>query len=613
MKENRESRLGTIELRDDDGEQQISGYAAVFNQLSENLGGFREQIAPGAFDQVMGDDVRALFNHEPHLILGRTTADTLQLSLDDTGLRYRIDPPDTQYARDLIKSIERKDVTQSSFAFRVEDDSWDEDDDGRLIRTIRQFRRLYDISPVTYPAYPDTSVAARSCDAYRHTMTRRTLDRDKCRLYLISTRLTPAGISTTKKGTFTMSDELKRLQEKRAQIADKMAKMVEAAEKEDRGLTSDDRGQWDTMRQELEQLDQRIADLKEAEELRRSVEVPLNPLPAETREYELDDFGNPMVPKKKPKDQRADKEQQYTDAFMKLLRSDQPGMLDLNQAQRQALRDHYVKEEVRAQGTIPNSSGGYLIPTTLASRIIEVMKAYGGIRQYATVMNTTAGETINWPTNDDTGNEGELVAEHAQVDETELEFGQKDLGAYKYSSKVIRVSIELLQDSAFALDSFITRAFGIRLGRITAKHYATGTGNKQPQGLLPAAEVGHIASSPSDIGYRDLLRLKHSVDPAYRNMGGCRWVFNDSVLLQFKEMLDENGRPLWKPSMADGTPALLDGDPYVIDQGCPDPAADSIPMAYGDLSEFIIRELNYWFMLFHVVSHASYIPYKSVD
>ena len=185
MNENRETRLGTIELRDDDGERRISGYAAVFNTLSENLGGFREQIAPGAFDPVMDNDVRALFNHEPHLILGRTTADTLSLETDDHGLRYQIDPPDTQYARDLIKSIERKDVTQSSFAFWVEDDKWDEDDEGRVIRTIKQFRRLYDISPVTYPAYPDTSVAARSCTDYRNTLTRRTLERDKLRLYLI--------------------------------------------------------------------------------------------------------------------------------------------------------------------------------------------------------------------------------------------------------------------------------------------------------------------------------------------------------------------------------------------------------------------------------------------
>ncbi|MCW7552141.1 phage major capsid protein [Endozoicomonas gorgoniicola] len=387
-----------------------------------------------------------------------------------------------------------------------------------------------------------------------------------------------------------MSDELKRLQEKRATIADKMAKLVEVAEKEDRGISSDERGQWNTMRTELEAMDQRIADLKEAIEHRRSVEVPLNPLPAETREYELDDFGNPVMLKKPSKDQRADEAQQYTDAFMALLRSGQPGMLDLDQNQRQILRDHYVKEE-RAQGVVPSSSGGYLIPTTLSNRIIETMQAYGGIRQFATVMNTTAGEVINWPTNDDTGNEGEIVAEHAKVDEGDLVFGQKALGAYKYSSKVIRVSIELLQDNAFALDSFITRKFGQRLGRITARHYATGTGSGQPQGLLPAASVGHTSSSPTDINYKDLLHLKHSIDPAYRNMASCRWLFNDKVLLQLKEMLDDNNRPLWKPSMADGTPALIDGDPFVIDQGCPDPASDVVTMAYGDLSEFVIRDV----------------------
>ena len=170
MKDSRETRLGTLEVRNDDGENRLSGYAAVFDQLSENLGGFREKIAPGAFDKVLKDDVRALFNHEPNLILGRTRANTLKLEIDATGLHYRIDPPDTQYARDLTESIKRGDITQSSFAFRVEDDHWNEDDDGRLIRTIKQFKRLYDISPVTYPAYPDTTVAARSMDRYKQAI-----------------------------------------------------------------------------------------------------------------------------------------------------------------------------------------------------------------------------------------------------------------------------------------------------------------------------------------------------------------------------------------------------------------------------------------------------------
>lgn len=183
-----ETRLGTIELRSDDGEHRISGYAAKFNTLSENLGGFREQIRAGAFDGVLIDDVRALFNHDPSMILGRTKAGTLHLDSDGTGLRYTIDPPDTQYARDLHKSIERGDVTQSSFAFQVDDDDWREDDDGRIIRTINKVKRLFDISPVTYPAYPDTSVAARSIDQlkkHQHQAVMARLHRMHARLFLI--------------------------------------------------------------------------------------------------------------------------------------------------------------------------------------------------------------------------------------------------------------------------------------------------------------------------------------------------------------------------------------------------------------------------------------------
>ncbi len=384
--------------------------------------------------------------------------------------------------------------------------------------------------------------------------------------------------------------ELRELQKQRAALAEKMVKLVEKAEKEKRGLDTEERTEWDGMRTEIEDYDKRIADWEDAIALERSIAVPSNALPPETREYEYDDLGNPLKPKKASTNQRQDEEQQYHNAFMTLLRSDQPGMVELNEQQRQIMRSHIV-HETRAQGTVPNSSGGFLIPSTLAARIIETMKAYGGLRQFATVLNTSAGEVINWPTNDDTGNEGELVAEHKQVGETELEFGQKQLGAYKYSSKVVRVSIELLQDSAFALDAFITRKFGQRLGRVTAKHYSTGTGSDQPQGLLPAASVGYTAASATDITYTDLLRLKHSVDPAYRNMGGCRWLFNDAVLLQLKEMMDDNGRPLWKPSLTEGAPALIDSEPYVIDQGCPSPAAGTIPAAYGDLSEFVIRDV----------------------
>jgi len=150
-----------------DGSYTVVGHAAVFNDLSENLGGFRERIEPGAFANVLKGrpDTRALFNHDPNLVLARTTNGTLSLVEDETGLYYEADVAPTTYGNDLRALLERGDVSQSSFAFRVASggDRWEEDEDtGGLIRIIENFSALYDVSPVTYPAYPTTDAGTRT-------------------------------------------------------------------------------------------------------------------------------------------------------------------------------------------------------------------------------------------------------------------------------------------------------------------------------------------------------------------------------------------------------------------------------------------------------------------
>jgi len=156
-----------MEIRASEDGKIISGYAAVHNQLSEDLGGFREVILPGAFTRCLGaaPDVRCLFNHDPNLILGRTKAGTLSLAEDPVGLNYDCDVPDTQTGRDVLTSIRRKDVDQCSFAFSVNKQNWREEKaaDGtfQVIRELIDVD-LYDVSPVTYPAYPQTTVSARS-------------------------------------------------------------------------------------------------------------------------------------------------------------------------------------------------------------------------------------------------------------------------------------------------------------------------------------------------------------------------------------------------------------------------------------------------------------------
>lgn len=173
MKTEIEKRMHVAELRVERSETEapkIRGYAAVFDSLSEDLGGFTERINAGAFaEAIRRDDVRALINHDPNLVLGRNRSGTLTMREDGSGLAVEITPPDTQAARDLLALMERGDVSQMSFAFTVskEDQSWERSGEGPWIRTIRRVARLFDVSVVTYPAYPATSAAMRALEQYQ--------------------------------------------------------------------------------------------------------------------------------------------------------------------------------------------------------------------------------------------------------------------------------------------------------------------------------------------------------------------------------------------------------------------------------------------------------------
>lgn len=157
-----------IEIRSDDQEKRrIVGHAAVFNQIAGDERYFLEQVAPGAFSESIGkDDVRALWNHNPDYVLGRNKAGTLKLSEDEVGLAIEIEPPDTQWARDLMTSIGRGDISQMSFGFKVLKQEWDEE---KNLRTLKQVE-LWDVSPVTYPFYEGTDVALRSRDAAKQSV-----------------------------------------------------------------------------------------------------------------------------------------------------------------------------------------------------------------------------------------------------------------------------------------------------------------------------------------------------------------------------------------------------------------------------------------------------------
>ncbi len=165
--ERRTVQLQELRLMEADGQApRILGHAAVFNSLSEEIWGFHERIEPGFFRDVLGNDVRALWNHNDDMVLGRSKSGTLRIQEDDRGLAVEIEPPDTSWARDAMVTMGRGDVDQMSFAFQVrsEGERWSQEGNGLLVRTLLPggCERLYDVSPVTFPAYPETSVAVRA-------------------------------------------------------------------------------------------------------------------------------------------------------------------------------------------------------------------------------------------------------------------------------------------------------------------------------------------------------------------------------------------------------------------------------------------------------------------
>ena len=233
--------MGTIQVRESEGDEMtLEGYAAVYNTETD-LGHFREVIKPGAFDDVLTNDVRALINHNPDLILGRTTNGTLELSVDERGLKYKVTLGEQQYAKDFYESVKRGDISQSSFAFTIDKQSWNEE---RTVRSVDKVRQLLDVSPVTYPAYAAATVQARDQQPEVETVEE-----------VSETDNNTIEPETTNSSTMNLN-EMKSV---RAKHADRFEELVNVAETENRDWTNNEQEEADLCKREVERLDGKIA------------------------------------------------------------------------------------------------------------------------------------------------------------------------------------------------------------------------------------------------------------------------------------------------------------------------------------------------------------------
>lgn len=245
--------------------------------------------------------------------------------------------------------------------------------------------------------------------------------------------------------------------------------------------------------------------------------------------------------------------------------------------------------------TTTDSEGGYTVPTTVASAILDALKAYGGMRSVADIIRTSGGEDMNFPTSDGTAEEGEIVAQNTAATDADISFGTKALPVYKYSSKVVTVPWELLQDSSADIEGFVRNRLQARLGRITNKHFTIGTGTSQPNGVMTAASIGKTGavSATAAISYEDLIDLEHSVDPAYR--ANAKYMFHDDMLKLIRKLKDTSGRPIFVPGYEQGNPGgapdrILNRQ-IVINQSVAAPAAAAVSIAFGDFSYYKIRDV----------------------
>lgn len=249
------------------------------------------------------------------------------------------------------------------------------------------------------------------------------------------------------------------------------------------------------------------------------------------------------------------------------------------------------------------SEGGYLVPQGFRTKLVERMKAFGGIGGVAERYTTGTGNPTEWPTIDDTGNVGEIVQEgNTFSGGADLVFGSNALGSYSYvagggSATPLRVNLELLQDSAFDIEALLSRLLGTRIARIQAVHLATGTGVMQPLGLLTGLTPVQNAAN-TGIAFGDLISAIHSVDPAYRD--GSRWVMNDLTLGDIEKLTDSQGNPIYRgrdANMAMGlNEATLLGYPVTIDQAIPTKVNNSPTVQWGAFGNigagYVVRDVK---------------------
>lgn len=357
---------------------------------------------------------------------------------------------------------------------------------------------------------------------------------------------------------------LKDKLEKRGGLINDMKEIVSKADAEKRGLNDEEQTRWDALDTDQEALKKDVDTLQKQEALDKEADEERENIAVETG----------TDPEKRVAAHKA--------AFRHYLSR---GETEITSDERKILTEERANQVV---GT--TTAGGYLVPEGFQVELEKALLPYVKMWDFARILKTNTGGDIPWPTMNDTTNKGELLAEAAAYGNEALVFGSVTLKDYTFTSKVVTVSYQLLQDSALPIESVVIDALAERVGRILNQYYTTGTGSGQPEGIVTNAsdsgEVSLIAGPTRD----NIVGLYHSLNADYRKNGV--FMFEDSILkaLKLLEIGTADARPLWQPSMRVGEPDTIEGKQYIINDEMASLGSGNTIMLFGDFKKFIIRQ-----------------------
>jgi HK97 family phage major capsid protein len=254
--------------------------------------------------------------------------------------------------------------------------------------------------------------------------------------------------------------------------------------------------------------------------------------------------------------------------------------------------EYHERRHNRALSAQSGPLGGYTFGSTFVESLEMAQLQFGGMRQVAEVIRTESGEEMSWPTCDDTSNEGEQIGENKAPTPLDPTFGQQRWGAFKYSSKLIKVPFELFQDTRLDLNTTLGRIMGERLGRVTNRKFTLGVGGGvEPMGIVPASAMGKTTAGATAITADEILDLIHSVDDAYWD--GASFMFHRNILLAIRKLKSNDNQYIWQPGAQAGVPSTLFGHPYVLNSNMQSSIATGTKtMLFGQLSKYKIRDVG---------------------